>query len=164
MRSQSDLTSAQLPARAPDDHVRGEGRDVIIYLDLACHHCAAAWPTIEALQVRVVVRHFPVESKHPRAPALHAAAEAAGRQGSFFQMVDSVLRDQGHLDDPHLWRRAESFGMDLNRFESDRRSQEVAQRVRRDFESGIRSGVTGTPAIFVNGELVRLVDIVDLRG
>jgi predicted DsbA family dithiol-disulfide isomerase len=44
--------------------------------------------------------------------------------------------------------RAERLGLDLERFEADRRSDAVATRVRRDFESGIRAGVTGTPAIF----------------
>ena len=87
-------------------------------------------------------------SKHPRSPALHAAAEAAGRQGRFFEMVDSLYADRGQVDDPHLWERAERLGLDLERFEADRRSDAVAARVRRDFESGIRAGVTGTPAIF----------------
>jgi len=89
-----------------------------------------------------------VASKHPRAPALHAAAEAAGLQGAFFEMVDSLYEDRGHVDDPHLWHRAEALGLDLERFEVERRSDAVAARVRRDFESGIRAGVTSTPALF----------------
>jgi predicted DsbA family dithiol-disulfide isomerase len=89
-----------------------------------------------------------VASKHPRAPALHAAAEAAGLQEAFFEMVDSLYEDRGHVDDPHLWQRAETLGLDLERFEADRRSATVAARVRRDFESGIRAGVTSTPALF----------------
>lgn len=63
-------------------------------------------------------------------------------------MVDSLYADRSHVDDPHLWQRAERFGLDLDRFEADRRSPGVAARVRRDFESGIRAGVTATPAIF----------------
>lgn len=97
---------------------------------------------------RIVFRHFPVASKHPRSPALHAAAEAAGAQGRFFEMVDSLYADRGHVDDPHLWRRAEGLDLDLERFEADRRSSDVEARVRRDFESGIRAGVTTTPAVF----------------
>jgi predicted DsbA family dithiol-disulfide isomerase len=89
-----------------------------------------------------------VASKHPRAPALHAAAEAAGMQERFFEMVDSLYADRGRVDDPHLWERAEAIGLDLERFEADRRSAEVEARVRRDFESGIRAGVTATPALF----------------
>jgi predicted DsbA family dithiol-disulfide isomerase len=63
-------------------------------------------------------------------------------------MVDSFYADRGHVDDPHLWQRAERLGLDLERFEADRRADAVAARVRRDFESGIRAGVTGTPALF----------------
>jgi predicted DsbA family dithiol-disulfide isomerase len=63
-------------------------------------------------------------------------------------MVDSLYADRAHVDDPHLWQRAEDLGLDLDRFEVDRRSAVVAERVRRDFESGIRAGVTITPAIF----------------
>jgi protein-disulfide isomerase len=98
--------------------------------------------------VRLVFRHFPVASKHPRAPALHAAAEAAGAQGRFFEMVDSLYADRGRVDDPHLWERAGEIDLDLERFEEDRRSEAIAVRVRRDFESGIRAGVSSTPALF----------------
>jgi protein-disulfide isomerase len=144
----TDLTSAQVPPLGPDDHVRGEGEPLIVYADLACPHCAAAWAEIAARPNRIAFRHFPVASKHPRAPALHAAAEAAGRQGGFFAMVDSLYADPAHVDDPHLWARVRELGLDLDRFEADRRSADVAARVRRDFQSGIRAGVATTPALF----------------
>jgi len=63
-------------------------------------------------------------------------------------MVDSLYADRGHVDDPHLWQRIERLGLNIKRFETDRRSNTVAARVRRDFESGIRAGVTTTPALF----------------
>jgi protein-disulfide isomerase len=144
----SDLTSAGVPPVEPDDHLRGEGEPLIAYADLGCPHCAAAWAGISARPGQVAFRHFPVASKHPRSPALHAAAEAAGLQGAFFEMVDSLYADRGHVDDPHLWERAERLGLDLERFEAERRSDRVAARVRRDFESGIRAGVASTPALF----------------
>jgi protein-disulfide isomerase len=146
------LTSAPVPPPGPEDHVRGAGEPLIVYADLGCPHCAAAWTEISARPRRLVFRHFPVASKHPRAPALHAAAEAAGRQGRFFEMVDSLYADRGRVDDPHLWQRVAELGLDLGRFEADRRSAAVAARVRRDFESGIRAGVNGTPAVFAGVE------------
>jgi protein-disulfide isomerase len=120
-------------------------------MDLACPRCAAEWLLIRALPLRLVLRHFPVASKHPRAPALHAAAEAAGAQGCFAEMWDSLLCDQAHADDPHLWQRVRELGMDLERFEADRRSAAAEERVRRDFEGGIRAGVAGTPWAFAAG-------------
>jgi 2-hydroxychromene-2-carboxylate isomerase len=68
-------------------------------------------------------------------------------------MHDSLFADQGHLDDPHLWRRIEELGLDLARFDADRRSQAVEERVTRDFRSGVRAGVMTTPTLFVDGEL-----------
>ncbi len=141
------LTSAPIPPVGPQDHVRGEGREVIVYADLCCPHCAGAWEGLAGSH-RLAFRHFPVGTKHPRSPFLHAAAEAAGKQGAFFAMVDSLYADRGHVDDPHLWERVRALGLDLERFERDRRSEEVTARVRRDFESGIRGGVAGTPAVF----------------
>ncbi|MGH2925885.1 MAG: DsbA family protein [Solirubrobacterales bacterium] len=149
------LTSAPVPGVGSEDHARGEGAEAIGYLDLACPHCAVTWSRVTSLGLRLVFRHFPVASKHPRAPALHAAAEAAGIQGgedAFWQLVDSVYEDRGRVDDPHLWQRARDLGLDLDRFESERRSDAVARRIRHDFEAGIRAGVTGTPAFFVGGD------------
>ena len=134
--------------------MRGEGPGAIVYVDLACPHCAAVWARIRELPLRLAMRHFPVASKHPRAPALHAAAEAAGLQGRFWEMCDSLLADRAHQDDPHLWERARRFELDLDRFERDRRSDAVAERVRRDFKEGIRAGIATTPAAFVDGRQI----------
>lgn len=140
----------------PDDHVRGEGVETIVYADLCCPHCAAVWPRLTALDASLVLRHFPIVAKHPRSPALHAAAEAAGAQGAFFEMVDSLLGDRSRVDDPHLWERARKLGLDLDRFEAERRAGETIARVRRDTESGLAAGVADTLAIFRDGRAVEL--------
>jgi len=141
---------------SPQDHVRGEGLETIVYADLCCSHCAAVWPRLVALDSQLVFRHFPVVAKHGRSPALHAAAEAAGAQGRFFEMVDALFADRSRIDDPHLWERAERLGLDLPRFEAERRSDAVAERVRRDTESGLAAGVADTLAIFRGGRAVEL--------
>ena len=132
--------------------MRGEGPVVIEYADLECPFCAKAHVLLNGLEIQRVFRHFPVTSKHPRARRLAHAAEAAALQGRFWELHDSLYADQGRLDDPHLWDRARALGLDLDRFEADRRSEAVAARVERDFRSGIRAGVTTTPTLFVNGE------------
>lgn len=148
--------SAPPPPIGADDHVRGEGEATIIYLDLACPRCAGAWARIRTLPLRICVRHFPIAGKRPRSPALHAAAEAAALQSeaAFWELWDSLLADRAHSDDPHLWERVEQLGLKLDRFDRDRRSEAVAERVRRDFLSGVRAGVTATPAAFVDSEAV----------
>ncbi len=69
-------------------------------------------------------------------------------------MFESLLDDQARVDDPHLWQRVERLGLDLERFEADRRSGRVAARVRRDTESGLAAGVDGTLAIFRDGRAI----------
>jgi protein-disulfide isomerase len=139
------------------DHVRGpdQGSVVVEYADFECPFCAALEPKLR--ERRVVFRHFPVRSSHPRAWAAACAAEAAALQGRFWEMHDSLFSDQGRLEDPHLWERARRLGLDLERFDSDRRSDAVANRVKRDFQSGVRAGVVTTPALFLDGR--RLNDV-----
>jgi protein-disulfide isomerase len=135
--------------------VRGEGSTVVLeYGDYECPYCARTDILIADLPVTRVFRHFPVISKHPRARVLAHAAEAAALQGAFWEMHDSLFGDQGRLDDPHLWERARRLGLDLDRFEADRRSPGVAERVQRDFRSGVRAGVVTTPTLFVDGQSV----------
>lgn len=104
-------------------------------------------------KLRLGLRHFPVTSAHSRAMEAACAAEAAAAQGRFWEMVDSLFMDQGRLEDPHLWERARALGMDVERFDSDRRSVEVTERVRRDFRSAIRAGVATTPSFLTHGTL-----------
>jgi protein-disulfide isomerase len=129
---------------------------VIEYGDYECPYCARADALLAAAAVRRVFRHFPVASKHPRARVLAHAAEAAALQGAYWEFHDSLYADQGRLDDPHLWDRARRLGLDLDRFEADRRSNAAAERVERDFRSGIRAGVVRTPTLFVDGTAVEL--------
>src|SRR5215470_8670587 len=131
------LGSAEPPPIGPDDHVRGDGEVVVVeYGDYECPYCARTDMLLAELRVTRVFRHFPVVSKHPRAQVLACAAEAAALQGRFWEMHDSLFGDQGHLDPPHLWARCERLGIDVARFEADRRSEAVEQRVRSDFRSG----------------------------
>jgi protein-disulfide isomerase len=160
----SELTSASVPPIGADDHVTGDGVEAIVYADFGCPYCAAGWARLRELSLRLCFRHFPMASKHPRAPALHAAAEAAGAQGSFWEMCDSLYADRGRVDDPHLWERAEQLGLDLERFQADRRSEAVRERIERDFVSGIRAGVGGTPWVFAGGRAVQGDVVAELEA
>jgi protein-disulfide isomerase len=149
----ADLRSAPPPEVGEDDHTRGRpGAPLVVaYADYECPYCAQADAVLAELPVRRVFRHFPVPSKHPRARALACAAEAAALQGRFWAMHDALFADQGRIDDPHLWERARRLGLDLGRFEVDRRSEAVAERVAGDFRAGVRAGVVTTPTLFVDG-------------
>jgi protein-disulfide isomerase len=146
----SELGSAPVPEPTAHDHLRGpsEAPLLIVYADFECPFCAALELRLAGPGLRVAFRHFPVRSSHPRAWAAACAAEAAAAQDRFWEMHDSLFADQARLEDPHLWRRAEELGLDLERFDAERRSDAVHDRVKRDFRSGVRAGVVTTPTVF----------------
>jgi protein-disulfide isomerase len=146
----TDLGSAPIPPPGDDDHIRGPrgGRTLIVYADFECPYCAALHERLLALEARIVFRHFPVRPSHPRAWPAACAAEAAACQGRFWEMHDALFADPARLEDPHLWERARALGLDLDRFDSDRRSDAVHKRVKRDFRAGVRGGIVTTPAAF----------------
>jgi len=135
--------------------VRGpSGGPVIVeYADFECHYCALVRRRLDDTGLRLAFRHFPVKSKHPRAWAAACAAEAAAAQGRFWEMHDALYADRGRLEDPHLWQRARDRGLDVARFDADRRSEAVAARITRDFRGGLRAGVVTTPTLVVDGQL-----------
>jgi protein-disulfide isomerase len=147
----ADLGSAPVPEVTDADHVHGppDAPLIIEYADFECPYCAVLSERLAGLPVRRVFRHFPVRASHPRAWAAACAAEAAGLQGRFWEMHDALFADQARLEDPHLWARASSLGLDLARFDADRRSAEILDRVTREFRSGVRAGVVTTPTVFV---------------
>lgn len=154
------LGSAPLPPLTGEDHVRGatDAPLLIEYSDLECPYCAVLEARLEPLvqsgRLRQVFRHFPIRSSHPRAWAAAAAAEAAALQGRFWEMHDLLMDDQARLEDPHLWARAQTLELELERFDADRRSDEVLTHVKQDFAGGVRAGVVTTPSAFYDGALL----------
>jgi protein-disulfide isomerase len=166
-RRAGDLRSAPVPPASADDHIRGpEDAPVVIeYADFECPYCAALTVRLDGRRLRRVFRHFPVRASHPRAWAAACAAEAAGLQGQFWEMHDLLFADQSRLEDPHLWERARALGLDLERFDADRRSDQVVARVKGDFASGVRAGVVTTPTVFAAGKLhAGGIDVDALEG
>ncbi len=150
----TDLSSAPVPELRDEDHVRGPAGapPVFVYGDFACPRCVVAHERLRGEPVRVVFRHLALRAKHPRAVALACVAEAAGAQDAFWAMHDALYADPGRIDDPHVWQRVQDLGLDLERFEADRRSDAIAARVASDVREALRAGATATPTLFVAGE------------
>ena len=148
-----DLRTAPPPPLREDDHVRGDpgGALIVLYADFTCPRCALAHERLVEAGARVAFRHFALRAKHPLAVAVALAAEAAAAQGSFWPFADALYADQGRLDDPHLWQRARALGLDLARFDDDRRADEAATRVRADTRAALAAGATTTPTMFCGG-------------
>jgi len=144
----------------PDrDHIRGPGDapvTLVEYADFECPYCGQAEPIVRELladfgDIRYVWRHLPLRDVHPNAQLAAEAAEAAARQGAFWDMHDLLLRHQGALLAPDLTTYAEGLGLDVTRFMSDLRRHAGAARVAQDVSSADLSGVSGTPTFFLNG-------------
>jgi NhaA family Na+:H+ antiporter len=143
------------------DHTLGP-RDasvtLVYYGDHQCPHCRFAFPIFEELgrqlegRVRFVYRYFPLTTVHPQAELAAQAAEAAAEQGKFWEMNALLFERQDNLDFENLLTYAGELGLDLPRFENELKAEVHRDRVQQDFESGVRSGVNGTPTFFINGE------------
>jgi protein-disulfide isomerase len=145
---------------ATRDHIRGRVDapvTLVEYGDYECPYCGHAAPTIDKMlahlpdELRYVWRHLPLTDVHPSAQVAAEAAEAAGAQGSFWEMHDRLLASQDALAPPDLFRDASALELDLDRFDEDVRRRRFAGRVAEDVQSADASGVSGTPTFFING-------------
>jgi protein-disulfide isomerase len=89
---------------------------------------------------------------HPDATRAAVSAEIAASQGKFWEMHDIIFENQEELDDESLIRYAAKIELDIQKLNSDFQKPEFMEKVENDFESGVRSGVNGTPSFFINGE------------
>ncbi|MCX2429180.1 MULTISPECIES: DsbA family protein [unclassified Pedobacter] len=147
------------PAIGSSDHSEGSDSAAITIVefgDYQCPHCAHAYPIIKEIQqafgdqIRFVFRHFPLQESHAFAFQAALAAEAAALQGKFWEMHDAIYDNQYRLNDELFQELAETIGLDIEQFDEDINTEAVKQKVEDDFESGVRSGVNGTPSFYVN--------------
>jgi protein-disulfide isomerase len=149
-----------VPPLGPRDHVQGPltARITLVeYGDFECPHCGHAYPIVKEIQRALAgsllfsYRHFPLTRVHPHAEHAAEIAEAAGTHGKFWPMHDLVFEHQDALEDDQLIAYAATLGIDAKWSATALREGRFQPRVREDFESGVRSGVNGTPTFFING-------------
>lgn len=142
------------------DHRRGPLRapvNILEYGDFQCPFCARAASVtdrlIDEFQIDLcfIYRHFPLRTLHPDAEFAALASEAADQQAQFWPMHHLLFQNQDDLSAVNILNFAEDLELDLQRFQDDLQREDLLQRVRRDFSGGIRSGVNGTPAFYLNG-------------
>ncbi|MBC8106299.1 MAG: thioredoxin domain-containing protein [Anaerolineae bacterium] len=130
---------------------------LVEYGDYECPDCLNAFPIVKQLQdrfgdsLRFVFRHFPRNSIHPHAGVAAQAAEAAALQGKFWEMHETLFKNQHRLGDIDFGNLALKIGAELYNFESSMTADRVVRRVDLDRSSGEASGVRGTPTFFING-------------
>src|SRR5262245_30114626 len=144
------------------DHARGGApghvhHTVVVYSDYLCPYCRRLRVVLarlrEALGDRLtyVFRHFPNEAAHPGATLLSRAAEAAGKQGRFWEMHDRLYDAPLPLDGERALAIARELKLAIAQFRKDIDSAETIAHVEEDIAEGKRNGVAGTPTIFVDG-------------
>jgi len=155
------------PAVNAADHHQGNVNahvTLVEYGDFECPYCGRAHPLVKRLleekgkEIQFVFRNFPLREIHPHAYAAALTAEAAGKQGKFWEMHDLIFEDQKNLNANFLVSLAKEIGLDMKQFAEDSKSDELQNKIEGDFESGIRSGVNGTPTFFINGSKLLTYD------
>lgn len=149
------------------------GVEFVEFLDFECEACGAVFPVVEEMravyagQVSFVVRYFPLPG-HFNSERAARAVEAAARQEKFeamYKMMYETHTSWGEKQEPmdDLFRSyAEELGLDMERFDTDYASPEVAKRVQRDVDDGRALNVGGTPTIYIGGELLNLESLEDI--
>jgi protein-disulfide isomerase len=144
----------------PDDWSDGPADAPVTFVeygDFECPHCGRMEPVLQELRrqagagMRFIYRHFPTTGSHPHAEAAAEAAEAAGMQGAFWPMHDTLFANQDALAAPDLVNYAAGLGLNAEAVAADLANRVYEPNVRDDFMSGVRSGVSGTPTFFING-------------
>ncbi|WP_050625899.1 DsbA family protein [Bradyrhizobium viridifuturi] len=161
------------------DHVRGPMTAAITlveYGDYQCPHCGMAHPIVNQVQahfrdsLRFVFRHFPLAEVHPIAGIAAESAEFAGAAGLFWEMHDALFENQSILSVPTIFMIAEKLRLPEIELRDALATGRYRNKVRGDFMGGVRSGVNGTPAFFINGvrhdgayDFASLVSAIQLR-
>ena len=165
-----DIATTGHPSHGPAD----APVTIVEFSDFECPYCSGLLGTIRSIQqnyadkVRLVYRQFPLVNLHPDAQKAAEASLCANQQGKFWEMHDLMFEDQTGLSVTALEEKAQSLGLDEAAFQECLNSSQFAERVKTDVRAGAVAGVTGTPALFINGRALvgnvpyaRIAKIID---
>lgn len=146
------------------DHIRGN-KDakitIVEFSDIQCPYCASLHKVLKQVieaypnDVRWVYKHFPLDRIHTYSRKAAEATECAGEQGKFWEYLDNLFENQRNINNEYLPTAAGNVGLNVSEFESCLNSGKYASKVNDDYSLGQKTGVTGTPASVINGELIK---------
>jgi len=140
--------------------------NVVLFSDFQCPFCGRVEPSITELEkaypgkVRVAWKNFPLSFHNNAKPAAEAAL-AANEQGKFWEMHDILFKNQQALTAADLEKYAKEIGLNMDKYKAAVESHKFAAQVENEMKQGSELGVSGTPAAFVNGQLVSGAQPVD---
>ena len=150
------VADAGFPSKGPES----APVTIVEFSDFECPYCSRVNPTLDQVidrygdKVRLVFRQFPLSRIHPNAQKAAEASLCAGEQGKFWELHDSMFRDQRNLGLDSIKEKASTVGLEMDRFNQCLDSDQFAEAVAMDLEEGGSLGVTGTPAVFINGRFL----------
>jgi protein-disulfide isomerase len=163
-----DVSNTDPSVIQESDHVYGNRDSSVVlfeYGDFQCPGCGAAFPIVAELkqeyqdQIAFVFRNFPLTAIHPNALAASTAAEAAAKQGKFYEMHDQLFANQAQWESASADTRGQIFesyataiGLDLEQYKLDFADASVKEKI--DFDQALANqlGVNSTPTFYINGE------------
>jgi protein-disulfide isomerase len=131
---------------------------IVEFAEFECNYCANLAPILEKLvdesngSVRLLFKHFPLKN-HPGSTLASEAAQAAYRQGKFWEMYDFLFANLEKQSMEDILKYAREIGLDLEKFKRDLEDKKLLQHIERDKMEGVRAKVTGTPTLFIDGKL-----------
>lgn len=169
--NQKNIQSASVSNGNIADHVFGDKNSkvrLIEYGDFQCPYCGEAYPKVKSVvseyesKIAFIFRNYPIATLHPNAKAAAAAAEAAGLQGKYWEMHDKLYETQNDWSNTSIEKRtnyfvgyAKAIGVaNLDKFTSDMASNAVNKKINFDLALGNKTGVTGTPAFYLDGKVL----------
>jgi protein-disulfide isomerase len=169
----SGTTNTNNSNASVSNHSKGENTknvELLVYADFQCPVCGQFFPVEKAVvdkyqkEIKFTFRHFPLDSIHQNARAASRAAEAAGKQGKFFEMHDLLFENQqswSEVGNPKSVFDAYAKQLSLNQsqFDADFAAEVTNDTINADRNAGSKVGVSGTPTYFLNGKKLENGDI-----
>lgn len=181
--SKQDAKAPEGTQATSSNYVHGEGTsgvELVEFGDFECPSCAAYYPVVNQIkqefgdEITFRFRHFPLIQIHQNAMAAHRAAEAAGKQGKFFEMHDLLFERRNSWVANNgvstsqaagiFEQFATELGLDIEQFKTDLASESTIAAINADIELGKQAGATGTPTFVLNGRVVPLEEIRDAEA
>lgn len=153
------MTNLKVPV-TDNDHVQGHAGaplTLVEYGDYQCPYCGMAYLQVKRVQrhfgekLRLVFRNFPLTESHPEAESAAETAEFAGAHQKFWEMHDRLYENQQTLGPELYLALVRELGLSQGELKQALEKDAHQERIRADFLGGVRSGVNGTPAFYING-------------
>jgi protein-disulfide isomerase len=153
---------------AASNHVDGPDDakvTLLEYGDFQCPACGTFYPLVEKIReeygdrIKFQFRNYPLVQIHPNAFIASRAAEAAEKQGKFFEMYNLLYKNQQSWTSssnagPIFEGYAQQLNLNAEQFKTDMESAGVADIINADVRAGQEAGVNSTPTFFINGKKI----------